>query len=449
MTITRHDTDVAYSADQLEKLDRQYVLHPHQSGAHPERCVIVRGSGCTVWDARGNELLDAMGGGNWVAQVGHARPELAQAAARQLAELEYYTGFDIYSNEMAIRLAQRLIGLAPAGLDRVFFTSGGSEGVETAMKLARLFHHHRGEPDRTWIIARHFAYHGSTYGSGAATGFPGFNEGIGLALPHVEKVSLPHPYRAQELYGDQDPTDFLIDELSATIARIGAGNIAAMIGEPVMGGAGILVPPADYWPRVRELLSRHGILLIADEVVTAFGRTGAWFDSAERGMAADIVVTAKGLTSGYAPLGAVLIRDEIAELVSGGDAHLFHGHTYFGHPLPCAIALANLDLLQREGLIARSNTIGEWFRTGLSPVAELPHVGEIRIAGATGGIALMAGEVATEMRRRHHVVVRDYGNNVVLAPPLVIAPEQVSQASAALHEVVSRLGADGRLATAR
>jgi putrescine aminotransferase len=456
MTITRNASEIAYSADQLEKLDRQLLVHPHQSGEHLERCVIVRGAGCTVWDARGNELLDAMGGGNWVAQVGHARPELAQAAAQQLGELEYFTGFDIYSNDIAIRLAQRLVDLAPAGLDRVFLTSGGSEGVETAMKLARLFHHHRNQPDRTWIITRHFAYHGSTFGSGAATGFPGFSEGIGLPLPHVEKVSLPHPYRAAELYGSQDPTDFLIAELSDTISRIGAGNIAAMIGEPVMGGAGVLVPPADYWPRVRELLSKHGILLIADEVVTAFGRTGAWFDSAERGMAADIVVTAKGLTSGYAPLGAVLMSDELAETVAGGDAHLFHGHTYFGHPLPCAIALANLDVMEQEGLIARAHTIGEWFKTALAPLAELPRVGDIRIAGATVGIELvgdrntreplMAGDVAIEMRKRHQVIVRDYGNNLVLAPPLVIAPEQVDRASNALHEVVSRLGADGHLA---
>ncbi|HEV2885327.1 MAG TPA: aminotransferase class III-fold pyridoxal phosphate-dependent enzyme [Jatrophihabitans sp.] len=456
MTIAQDISKTAYSADQLENLDRQLLLHPHQSAAHPERCVIVRGSGCTVWDARGNELLDAMGGGNWVAQVGHGRTELARAAARQLAELEYFTGFDIYSNENAIRLAQRLVGLAPPGLDRVFFTSGGSEGVETAMKLARLFHHHRKEPDRTWIITRHFAYHGTTYGSGAATGFPGMHEGIGLALPHVEKVTPPHPYRAQELYGGQDPTDFLLRELSDTIDRIGPGNIAAMIGEPVMGGAGILVPPPDYWPRVRELLSRHGILLIADEVVTAFGRTGAWFDSADRGMAADIVVTAKGLTSGYAPLGAVLMAGEIAETV--GDVHFFHGHTYFGHPLPCAVALANLDLIEHEGLIARAGEIGTWFTESLAAVAGLPQVGEVRVAGATVGVELvldrrsreplMAGAVATEMRRRHRVVVRDYGNVIVLAPPLVIAPEQVNQVSAALHEVVSRLGADGELEAA-
>lgn len=452
-------TTYTQSGTELEELDRQLLIHPHQRGARTERCVIVRGAGCTVWDSRGNELLDAMGGANWVAQVGHARPEIGQAAASQLAELEYFTGFDIYSNDKAIRLAQRLVELAPAGLDRVFFTSGGSEGVETAFKLARLFHHHRGQPDRTWLISRHFAYHGSTYASGAATGFPGIGDGIGPGLTHVEKVSMAHPYRAADLYGGQPATDFLIRELSDTIDRIGAGNIAAMIGEPVMGGAGVLVPPADYWPRVRELLARQGILLIADEVVTAFGRTGAWFDSEARGMAADIVVTAKGLTSGYAPLGAVLTRNDIAETVAGGDAFLFHGHTYAGHPLACAIALANLDLLEREQLIARSGTIGDWLRTSLAPVAELDRVGEVRVAGATAGIELvtdrrtreplLAGSVATELRLRHRVVTRDYGNNLVLAPPLVISQQQVAQAAAAVHEVIARLAADGELGPSR
>ncbi|MBV9823030.1 MAG: aspartate aminotransferase family protein, partial [Actinobacteria bacterium] len=424
---TGSPSKTGYAADELEDLDRRLLLHPHQSAAHADRCVIVRGSGCTVWDARGNELLDAMGGGNWVAQVGHGRTELAQAAARQIAELEYFTGFDVYSNPQAIRLAERLVGLAPAGLDRVFFTSGGSEGVETAMKLARLYHYHRKEPERTWIIARQFAYHGSTYGSGAATGFPGFADGIGLALPHVARVTLPHPYRAEDLYGGQDPTDFLIAELAATIDDIGATNIAAMIGEPVMGGGGVLVPPPDYWPRVRELLSRHGILLIADEVVTGFGRTGAWFDSERRDMRPDIVVTAKGLTSGYAPLGAVLLNGETADLVSG--EHFFHGHTYFGHPLPCAVALANLDLMESEGLVERSIAIGTWFEKSLAPLDDLPHVGDVRIAGATIGVELvadrrtrqplMAEAVAVEMRRRHGVVIREYGNVLVFAPPLV------------------------------
>nr|WTA64407.1 aspartate aminotransferase family protein [Micromonospora sp. NBC_00855] len=456
MPIVNDVPAVTRPAQDLEELDRRVLLHPHQSGARGERCVIVRGSGCTVWDAHGTELLDVMGGGNWVAQVGHGRTELADAAARQIGRLEYFTGFDIFSNDQSLELAERLVRRSPDGLDRVFFTNGGSEGVESAIKFARLFHHNRGEPDRTWILSRHYAYHGSTYGSGTATGIPGMHAGIGLGLPHVEKVSPPYPYRAAELYGGEQTTDFLLRELAETIDRIGAGNIAAMIGEPVMGGAGILVPPDDYWPRVRELLNQHGILLIADEVVTAFGRTGAWFDSAARGMAADLVVIAKGLTSGYAPLGAVLLREDIGETVAGGDNYLFHGHTYSGHPTACAVALANLDLLEREELVARAGTIGQWFHAALAPISGLPRVGEVRVAGATVGVELvadrntraplMAGAVAAELRHAHRVVARDYGNTLVMAPPLVISEEQVGRATDALFEVLSRLNADGGLA---
>ncbi|GAA2868696.1 aspartate aminotransferase family protein [Actinoplanes cyaneus] len=440
----------ARTAAELAEIDRRVLVHPHNHGSQSERITIVRGQGCTVWDAHGVELLDVMGAGNWVAQVGHGRPELADAAARQIRTLEYYTGFDIFANDQSITLAQRLVDLAPDGLDRVFFTNGGSESVETAFKFARLYHHHRGEPDRTWFISRNFAYHGSTFASGTATGFPGIHEGIGPEFPNVARVSTPHPYRAPDISPGRDLTDFLIEELAATIERIGPGNVAAMIGEPVMGGAGILVPPADYWPRVRELLSRHGILLIADEVVTGYGRTGAWYDSADRGMQADLVTVAKGLTSGYAPLGAVLMSDAVAGTITGGDTYLFHGHTYSGHATACAIAHANLDLLEQEKLVDRARTVGEWLHETLAPLAGLPLVGEVRVAGATVGVELvadretreplMADWVTRALREKHRVAAREYGNTLVMAPPLIISRAEVERAAEALTDVL-RAGA--------
>jgi PLP-dependent transaminase len=459
VTISPTRPEPLLAAAELEDLDRRHVIHPHQRSQRQCRRVIVRGEGCTVWDSRGRELLDALGGGIWVAQVGHGRPELAEAAARQAAELAQFTGFFEFGNDKTIRLAARLAALTPGDLNKVAFTCGGSEAVDTALKVARLYHNRQGEPDRTWIIARHYGYHGTSYGSGTATGIPDMQNAVGPNLPHVEKVMPPYPYR-EEFYGGEDPTDFLLRELAETISRIGAGNIAAMIGEPVLGGGGVIVPPADYWPRVRELLSEHGILLIADEVITAFGRTGAWFDSAERGMQPDIITTAKGVTSGYAPLGAVFMRDDIGEVLSAGDASFFHGFTYSGHPLSCAVALANLDIMENEALIARSLAIGDWLRAGLAAAADLPVVGDVRVAGATAGIELvsdrqtrqpvspdLALDVCDEVYETHGVIIRNYANTLVLSPPLVLSPDEARRITSSVAEVLARVDVDsGRIA---
>lgn len=432
----------------LQDLDRRHLVHPHQNRERPDRHVFVRGEGCSVWDADGVEFLDMMAGGNWVVAVGHARPELVEAAAAQIGTLEYFSCWREYSNEPAIRLAARLAELSPADLNTVFFTSGGSDGTDTAIKLARRFHFERGEPDRTWIIGRHWGYHGCTMGSGAVSGFDDMQHGIGPVMPHVAKVSPPMLYRS-EMYGGQDPTDFLIRELEETIARIGPTNIAAMIGEPVMGGGGVIIPPADYWPRVRELLRGHGILLIADEVITAFGRTGTWFASAA--WDPDIIITAKGLTSGYAPLGAVLMRDEIGRVMTNGDQMFFHGQTYSGHPLACALGLVNLDLMEKENLLGNAPRIEGWFRQGLAPVRDLPIVGDLRIGGAMVGIELVTDRGTKEpmpfdrmvaliddLRNTHRVLARDYGPTLVVGPPLVLTQDQAARTSAAIVDVLTR-----------
>jgi PLP-dependent transaminase len=438
----------------LADVDRRHLVHPHQHADNPERCIIVRGHQSTVWDADGNELLDATGGGNWTAQIGHGRQQIAEVAAGQCGRLAYFTSFDVYTNDQAVRLAERLATMSPDGLDRVFFTSGGSEGVDTAIKMARLYHHRTGNDQKTWILARKFGYHGATYGSGTLTGFDGMQFAVGPNLPHVHKLNPPMPYHT-EFYGGMDVTDALIAELEATIAEIGADQIAAMIGEPVMGGGGVVAPPDDYWPRMREVLSRNGILLIADEVVTGYGRTGVWFDSARRGMDADIVVTAKGLTSGYQPLGAVLTGDRIADAITAEDG-FFHGHTYFGHPVAAAVALANLDIMEGEGLVERAEKVGDWMRQALRPLEELPHVGQVRVEGAMAGVELVADKdsraplmaaspVAGAVRHEHRVIVRPYGNTVVVSPPLVVEPDEVGRAANALDAILSRLGPDGTL----
>ena len=315
--------------DHLSKLDRSRILHPNLSSAVTDRIIMAEGSGCTVRDTEGNEYIDTTGG-MWLAQVGHGRGELADAAAAQMRKLEYYTSFWEFSHEPAITLADRLVRLAPGNIGRVFFTSGGSEGVDAALRMARLYHHRRGDTNRTWILARNNGYHGLAYGGGTATGFPIMKVGMGPLLPNVEHLTPPWPYHS-ELYDGQDPTDFCVAELEATIDRIGEDQIAAFIGEPIMGVGGAIVPPDDYWPRVAEVLARHGILLILDEVVTAYGRAGAWFAAERYGVAPDIIVTAKGITSGYIPLGAVLMTDAVADVLEAGPGFPI-GYTYNGHP---------------------------------------------------------------------------------------------------------------------
>jgi putrescine aminotransferase len=456
MAISHAAPALSIPPDELEDLDRRHLIHPLLPGASADRCVIVRGKGSTVWDARGNELLDMTGAGNWLAQVGHGRVELGEVMAEQAANLPYFTSFYEFSNDQSIQLAKRLTGLAPEGLNRVLFTSGGSEAVDLAIKAVRLYHSRRGEPDRTWIISRQMGYHGSTYGGGSATGFEFVHYGVGPILPHVRKVSPPFPFHP-EMYGGEPITDFLVRELEQAIEEIGPGRVAAMIGEPVMGGGGVVEPPPDYWPRVREVLSRHGILLIADEVVTGYGRTGSWFASPVRGMAPDVITTAKGITSGYVPLGAALLRDEIGDVVGGDDGFL-HGFTYSGHPVACAVALANLDIIEKEELVSRSLLIGNWLRQGLAPAAELRAVGEVRVTGATVGIELVADpqtrqpvpppvamSVVKQLQRAHGVIARPYGPVIVMAPPLVLEEREAARAAEATVEVLSRLGADGQL----
>lgn len=444
------------TTDEIVKRDRELIVHPYLPNTVEERVVMRSGRGCRLQDIEGRDYLDATGG-LWLAQIGHGRESVAAAASAQMAQLEYFMSFYEFSNERAIELAARLIELAPKPLSKVFFTSGGTEGNEAAIKMARLYHHRRGETDRNWILARHNAYHGVGYGSGSATGFPIYHDGFGPMLPHVHHLTAPWPYRS-ELFGGEDPTEFCLRELEAAIEKIGAGNIAAMIGEPIMGVAGMIVPPEDYWPRVRELLSRHGILLIFDEVVTAYGRMGHWFAADYYGIAPDIIVTAKGITSGYAPLGAVLISEQIAEVL-GREFGFPMGFTYSGHPTACAVALANLDVIENEGLLEAAKVRGAALLARLRELEELPIVGEVRGVGMMLAIELVADKETREplpmhaapqdvIRRESGVIVRECGHNIVLSPPLVMTDEETAEVAGAIGAVLRRMDTTGAIAPA-
>ncbi|MFE6775817.1 aminotransferase class III-fold pyridoxal phosphate-dependent enzyme [Streptomyces sp. NPDC057702] len=451
MTSLNPMTPPPMDADTLVKRDQTRLIHPHLPGDSLDRVVMVEGAGCRLRDAHGREYLDATGG-LMLGHVGHGRRELVEAAAGQMSKLEYYSSFHEFTNEPSIRLADRLIGLAPSAMERVYFTSGGAEAVDAALRMARLYHHRRGDTERTWVLARNFGYHGVTYGGAAATGFPMFHQGFGPMMPNVRHLTPPMPFHP-ELYGGEDPTEFCLRELRETIEEIGPERIAVMIGEPILGVAGVVEPPSDYWPRVRELLASHGILLILDEVITAFGRTGHWFVSDRMGVTPDFIVTAKGLTSGYFPMGALLVADRVADVVAREEGFV-GGYTYGGHATGCAVALENLDILERENLLAAAVDVGDHLGDQLRRLEELPIVGQVRQVGLMIGIELTRDPATGEplsaewvpplVRERHGIIIRNNPNTVLLSPPLVMSHAEADRVATAVTEVLTERANAGR-----
>ncbi|RYB88771.1 aspartate aminotransferase family protein [Nocardioides glacieisoli] len=415
--------------------DNLYLLHPHSVVGRPTPPVVIdRGQGARVWDVEGTAYIDGTCG-LWQCAVGHGRAELAAVAAEQMQRLEFYTSFWDFSNEPSIRLAARLVELAPAGLGKVFFTNGGSEGTETAIKLARLARHATGEPDRTVVLSRTGAYHGVSGTAMAATGIERLKDGFGPQAVDFVHLSTPHG----PTHGPA-ATDKLLVELEEAIETIGAHRITAMIGEPVLGVGGSVPPPEGYWPGVQAILRRHGILLILDETITAFGRTGHWFAAERFGVQPDLIITAKALSSGYVPMGAVLIGDQVIDMLDG--TTFFHGFTYNGHPVGAAVALANLDIIEREGLLQRATVLGDRLLDGLVPLADLPHVREVRGCGLMIGITLESNDAPDVVARcrADGVIARGAANTIVLSPPLVITEPEVDTVCEVISRHVRRLG---------
>jgi putrescine aminotransferase len=434
------------SHEQIQAWDTEHVIHPW-SFAGPS-LLLVRGEGSSYFDAEGREYLDALGGIQ-LCEIGHGRAELAEVAAAQMAELEYAPMFWNFGNERAAELAHRLVELAPDGIGEVFFTNGGSESCESAIKMARLYHHNRGEPERTYILSLSHSYHGMTYGALSASGLSGLKVGVGELPGGFYHLTTPYPYRGQSF-------DECLRELEETIDRLGPGKIAAFIGEPVLTVGGVIVPPPEYWPGVTQLCREHGILLIADEVVTAFGRLGEWFASPSWGMTPDLIATAKGLTSGYLPLGAVLATMEVGETLRNAESGFMHGYTYCGHPVACAVALKNLEIIEREELGANANRVGEHLLEGLRSLLELPVVGDVRGAGLLASVELVADkesrapievrrqEIADRVRDEQRVIVRSIYQNVILAPCLILTEREADRIVEALQDVLATTAADGR-----
>src|SRR5262252_5349802 len=419
--------------------------------------VIVRGSGQYVYDTRGKRYLDGLSG-LFVSQIGHGRAEVAEAGARQATELAYFPLWS-YAHPRAIELAERLAVLAPGDLNRVFFTTSGSEAVESAWKLAKQYFKTTGESARYKVLSRSIAYHGTSMGALAITGLPGIKEPFEPLPPGGVRVPNTNFYRAPAFVAD-DVTAFGVwaaDEIERAILREGPESVAAVFLEPCQNSGGCFPPPPGYFSRVRDICDRYGVLLVSDEVICAFGRLGYYFGSERYGYLPDIITFAKGVTSGYSPLGGMIVRDHLVEPFLTGTASFLHGITFAGHPVSAAVALANLDVFEKEDLLGnvRANEAG--FRATLSKLLDLPIVGDVRGDGYFYGIELVKDKATKETFSDAEserllrgfllhalfdagLVCRadDRGDPVIqLAPPLTCTQEHFDEIEAILRSILT------------
>jgi adenosylmethionine-8-amino-7-oxononanoate aminotransferase len=455
---------------EIEPADLQAVARRHLwmhftrmggYGAEAEIPIIVRGDGCYVFDEHGRRYLDGLSA-LFCVNSGHGRAELADAAAAQMRELDFFTNWS-YAHPRAIELAERIARLAPPGLERVFFTSGGSEAVESALKLARAYHRLRGDEHRTKIVARELAYHGTSLGALAATGLPGLKTPFEPVAPGGCHVPNTNIYRWPE---GRDPL-WAADAIEARIVEEGPETVAAVILEPVQNAGGCFVPQDGYFQRVREICDRHGVLLVSDEVICSWGRLGHLFGCDRYGYVPDIITTAKGLTSAYVPMGAMIAADHVAAPFMEGSASFVHGFTFGGHPVAAAVALANIDIIEREDLCGHVRTNEGALRAMLESLRDIEIVGDVRGAGYFQAIELvkdcdtkasfdhdegeqlLRGFVSGELYRRGLICrADDRGDPVIqLAPPLIAGPQQFEEMEAILRVVLTaaseRVGARG------
>ena len=392
-----HSADIANAGALQEAARRHLWMHFTRMSSYTKHDmpIIVRGEGAYVYDSKGRRYLDGLAG-LFVSMVGHGRDEIAEAAARQSKELAYFPLWS-YAHPRAIELAERLANLAPGDLNRVFFTTGGSEAVESAWKLARQYFRAIGQPSRYKVISRDIAYHGATLGALSITGLPAIKAAFEPLLPGSVRVPNTNFYRAPE-HGDNLEAfgRWAADEIERAILREGPESVAAVYLEPVQNSGGCFPPPPGYFQRVREICDRHGVLLISDEVICAFGRLGYYFAADRFGYQPDIITVAKGMTSGYAPIGAMIASDRLIEPFLKDTSTFLHGITFGGHPVSCAVALANLDIFEKEDLLGHVLSTEDAFRATLNKLNDLPIVGEVRGAGYFYGIELVKDKVTRE-----------------------------------------------------
>ena len=469
MTPIPNRTGAGLDTAELQALDAAHHMHPFTAGgelAARGARIITRGHGVWLTDSAGREILDGMAG-LWCVALGYGREELARAAYDQMRELPYYNTFFQTSHVPAIALAAEIARLAPGDLNHVFFAGSGSEANDTNIRLVRHYWAEMGRPEKRVILSRKNAYHGSTLGGASLGGMAAMHGQGGLPIPDVVHIDQPAWFAEG---GEMSPEEFGIArarQLEEKIAELGPETIAAFIAEPVQGAGGVIVPPDSYWPEVKRILEAHDILFIADEVITGFGRTGNWFGAQTYDLAPDILTIAKGLSSGYQPIGGSVVSDRIAEVVDAA-GEFFHGYTYSGHPVACAVALENLRLLEEERVVEHVRDVaGPRLAEGWGALADHPLVGEAVSVGLMASLALTpdksrrapfagpageAGLVARELSFDNDLIMRHVGDRLVVAPPLVITPDEIdlliARARRTLDMAQDRLRAEGLLKAA-
>jgi putrescine aminotransferase len=443
----------------IQAKDSAHYYHPftdHKALAAKGARIITKADGIYIWDSKGEKVLDAMSG-LWCVNVGYGRKALVDAAAKQMQELPYYNSFFQTTNVPAVKLAEKIIQHAGDNYSHVFFSTSGSEANDTNVRMVRHYWATLGQPERKIIISRKNAYHGSTMAGASLGGMSYMHEQGGLPIPDIVHIEQPYHYG---LAPNQDKDAFGIEAagwLEKKILEVGADKVAAFIGEPVQGAGGVIIPPKTYWPEIQRICDKYGILLICDEVICGFGRLGYWFGSQLFGCKPDLMTFAKGVTSGYIPLGGVVMSKRVANVLieQGGDFN--HGYTYSGHPVACAVALANIEILENEGLVDQvRNETGPYLAKKFAELSSHPLVGGAETCGLVAGFALMkdkANHIAFDedlgvgMMCRNHcfangLIMRAVGDRMIIAPPLVITKVQIDEMVALIQKCLDATLAD-------
>ncbi|SHF51507.1 putrescine aminotransferase [Modicisalibacter ilicicola DSM 19980] len=445
----------------LQRLDRAHHLHPFTDfkalGEEGSR-IITHAEGVYVHDSEGHRILDGMAG-LWCVNLGYGREELVEAATRQMRELPFYNNFFKSTHPPAVKLAEKLSQLAPAHVNRVFFTGSGSEANDTALRMIRRYWALEGKPEKQIVISRENGYHGSTVAGLSLGGMAPMHAQGGPLVPGIEHVRQPYWFGEGREHTPEAFGRLCAQAIEDKILALGEENVAAFIAEPVQGAGGAIIPPESYWPAVKEVLARYDILLVADEVICGFGRLGEWFGSQHYGLKPDLMPIAKGLSSGYLPIGGVLVGDRVAETLIEEGGEFFHGFTYSGHPVCAAVALKNLELMEAEGIVEKvRDDLGPYLARRWAELGDHPVVGETRSLGLIGALELVAdkaggqrfdktlgaGNLCRDICFDSGLVMRSVGDTMIISPPLVITRAQIDElvilARRALDETARRLG---------